>query len=556
MSDHSMASFDEVYPNDFDGEHAAIGAEVGPVDESGLRAAGDPAPVAAPRRRSSGRAGPTRARSKLRGLADPGDGLGDDDENDAGRPFKKSVSTQVVRLAEHNYEFGCSTDGAVFGVEKDGPNIARSLRGGRLGLRAALATAFMDITGKAASAGALADALLVLEGRCRKESPVPLFHRVAPWGDDIVVDLGQPDGQVVHIDSAGWRILKRSPVTFKRSELTMPLPDPVHGGYDLLARPVGTISPASWPLALGWLVAALLPELPHPIVLCRGEHGSGKTSTATAMSDLIDPTSVPMRSVPRDLETWAVSASASWVVALDNLSSIAEWLSDALCRASTGEGNVRRKLYTDDDVSVIAFRRAVIMTAIDAGSLKGDLADRLLPITLEPVSPDRRRTEADVAAQWVADHPAMLGALYDLVAGVLRELPSVELGELPRMADFARVLAALDRVDPDPAVNRVAAYKVLHNDIARDVIEGDPFASKVCHLARARGQWSGTAGELLAELRPPNPKPKDWPTNPRACGGALRRIGPALRVVGITMEYRRTESERTVHISADEATTS
>ena len=40
--------------------------------------------------------------------------------------------------------------------------------------------------------------------------------------------------------------------------------------------------------------------------------------------------------------------------------------------------------------------------------------------------------------------PAILGGLLNLLSAALRELPEVELDVLPRMADYARILAALD----------------------------------------------------------------------------------------------------------------
>ncbi|MFI5454554.1 MAG: hypothetical protein ACHRXM_03800, partial [Isosphaerales bacterium] len=43
------------------------------------------------------------------------------------------------------------------------------------------------------------------------------------------------------------------------------------------------------------------------------------------------------------------------------------------------------------------------------------------------------------------DYPRILGGLLDAVAGGLRELPSVRLTELPRMADFAKFAEAVGR---------------------------------------------------------------------------------------------------------------
>ena len=91
---------------------------------------------------------------------------------------------------------------------------------------------------------------------------------------------------------------------------------------------------------------------------------------------------------------WAVTASASLVVALDNVSTVPEWLSDALCRAVTGDGLTSRALYSDADVSVLTFRRVLAMTSIDAGALRGDLGERLEDmLAVTEVEATRRRAQ-------------------------------------------------------------------------------------------------------------------------------------------------------------------
>ena len=81
---------------------------------------------------------------------------------------------------------------------------------------------------------------------------------------------------------------------------------------------------------------------------------------------MLDPSPVPVRKPPRDADSWITAAAGSWVVALDNLSAVSEWLSDTLCRASTGDGDVKRQLYTDGGLVVFAFRRCVLLNVADA----------------------------------------------------------------------------------------------------------------------------------------------------------------------------------------------
>ena len=172
-----------------------------------------------------------------------------------------------------------------------------------------------------------------------------------------------------------------------------PLPEPVRDG-DGLAR-LGELlntDEEHFRLLTAWIVACFIPDLPHPILTFRGEQGTGKSYAAKMVIGIIDPSGAPKRTAPRDIKSWATQAFNSWALCLDNVSIIADWLSDALCRAVTGDGIVDRALYSDDDVVVLEFRRVLAMTTIDAGALAGDLAERLLTIELHTI-PDRERRE-------------------------------------------------------------------------------------------------------------------------------------------------------------------
>jgi hypothetical protein len=95
---------------------------------------------------------------------------------------------------------------------------------------------------------------------------------------------------------------------------------------------------------LAFLVAALVQAgVPHVILWLLAEQGMTKSSATRIIVDLLDPSAVPLRQPPRDPDGWTTAAAASWVAALDNLSGqLSDWLSDALCRASTGDGQVKR----------------------------------------------------------------------------------------------------------------------------------------------------------------------------------------------------------------------
>ncbi|RSR99813.1 ATP-binding protein [Streptomyces sp. WAC00469] len=393
---------------------------------------------------------------------------------------KMSVADQIIAMADSRYEFGTSDAGDLYAVPKDGPRIARLLRGGRISLRAELARTYYGLHGKAASSSALADAMLAIEGRAQAEDPVPLHLRVAPLGqrpeDGLVLDLGRADGKVVTITCGGWSVAPAAEdqPLFRRSQLTQPLPVPEHGGSLKELRGLLNVTDESWPLMVSWLVSGLVPGIPHPLLFLSGEQGTAKSTATKMLVQLIDPSAAPARSTPKDPDDWATAAVGSWVVGLDNLSRIPEWLSDAMCRAATGDANVKRTLYSDSDVTVQEFKRVLIVNGIDVGTLRGDLADRMIPVHLHRIT--QRRTETALWEAYTEAHPRILGALLDLLVAVLAKLPAIrkkaDRGEipLPRMADYGLIMAALDEVYGVPEKSILRDYLQQRTELAEEVV--------------------------------------------------------------------------------------
>lgn len=466
-----------------------------------------------------------------------------------------SQADLLVQQALRTYTLGRSKT-EPYAVPHTGPRVALALRGGGNSLRQHLAAAFAREHGKTATTGALADALNTLEGYALETDPTDVDLRLArqehPDGRSrIVLDLGDAAGRAVVAGPDGWQVLDRSPVVFRRTGLTLPLPEPVRGGSLDELRDLLNVTDETWPQLVGWLVAAMLPDVPHPIALLTGEQGTGKSTAGRLLVQLLDPSAAPLRSSPKDEETWGVSAAASYVVGIDNISSIPLWMSDAMCRAVTGDGLVRRRLYTDSDVSVLSLKRVLVLTSIDAGALRGDLAERLLTVELERIDAKSRRTDRALADAWAVAHPRLLGALLDLVCQVMAALPRAaeELAEHPRMADFAEVLLALDMVHGSRALD---SYTRASERLARDVAESDPVARAVLELLAGQSVgWAGSPTALLGELRrfAPDPLPRSWPGDATRLSSHLKRVQPALRASDVELEMRRTYTGREVRLA-------
>lgn len=467
-----------------------------------------------------------------------------------------SQAAILVKIARERFDLFMSDDGRPYAVRVDGPNIALPLRG-KAGLRSLLAKVYADEQGGAVpSQSALADAMTVLEGVAQANEPRVPQLRTARHDGRIVVDLGTTDGRCVIVGPDGWSRESRSPVLFRRSGAMKALPDPVRDGDGLerLAELLN-MSENGFRLLVAWLVAAFIPDLPHPILAFRGEQGTGKSKAAQMVIGIVDPSGAPKRTAPRDVKSWATQAFNSWALCLDNVSYIPDWLSDALCRAVTGDGIVDRALYTDDDVVVLEFRRVLALTTIDAGALAGDLAERLLTIDLSLIPDHKRREEAELDQAYADAHAAILASLFDLLAAVLKALPDVTLTERPRMADFARILKAVDTIK---GWNTLDSYKATASNAVADVLDGEPFIQAVVRLVDQAGPdgLCLTAQQILDQVDAPERLPKKWPKDSTRAAGQLRRLAPALRTIGINVDDSKRQPtgnrSRLYHLTASE----
>ncbi|MCG3138439.1 MAG: hypothetical protein HJJLKODD_02304 [Phycisphaerae bacterium] len=455
------------------------------------------------------------------------------------RAERKSQADALVDLAHEIFRLGRSDADEPFAVAQDGPNIAIMFRGSREALRATLAREYRRRAGKVPSAAALGDALLALMGEAQELEPEQLYLRLAMHDETVLIDLADTTGRVIIVKSGQWQIIDQSPVLFRRTALTAIIPEPTTGGSLDDFRLLCNVTEKAWPLVLGWMVAALLPDIAHPIMLLTGLQGTGKSTFARMIVELLDPSPATLRSQPKDDHDWAVAASGSTIVTIDNISFIPAWWSDALCRAVSGDGWVARKLYTDADIAVLNFRRSIILTSIDPGALRGDLGDRLLLISLEQIMDCNRRSEAELEEAFQRLRPSITGAVYDLLSKVLEVLPTVN-PSLGRMADFCRVLAAVDQVLGTDALK---TYHNQRDEIAEDVIESDPVGVALTKMSLP---WFGTAGQLLEQLRP-DKAGSEWPKTAQGMSGCVRRLVPAMLCAGVRIVPPKGSDKRRMY---------
>jgi hypothetical protein len=400
-------------------------------------------------------------------------------------------------------------------------------------------------TGTAPNAQAVQDAIGVLEGKALFESPEYEVHtRIAEHEGAIYLDLADEHWRAVEVTAAGWQLVSDPPVRFRRASGMLPLPAPERGGsVEELRAFVNVGSEDDWRLLVAFLVAAFRPGRPFTALGLHGIHGSAKSTQARILRELIDPNVAPIRSMPRNEHDLVIAASNGWLVVLDNISDLKQWLSDALCRLTTGGGLATRALYTDDAEVLFDVKRPVILTGIEDVATSPDLIDRSLIVNLPEIPERKRRPEETFYREFNAVRPRVLGALLDAVAAGLANGPTVELDVLPRMADFAKWVHSCEPGLDWPSGAFLASYTGNRAQAHELAVEACLVGPQLRQLAEAG--FEGTSTELLERVNnladERVQKTNEWPKTGRAMSGRLRRIAPDLRTLGYVVELDHRE---------------
>ena len=424
-----------------------------------------------------------------------------------GASRKKPLANTLIELAlELGSLWHDSTGAGWIDFSVDGNMQTARLRSKRF--RDFLSRALWERHSRSISSESWSEAVGTLEGLARfnglEREP---FLRVGKHEGSIYIDLGTKDWQIVRVGPDGWDVIPYSdcPIRFYRADCQLPLPIPVRGGsldglWQLL-----NFKELDRPLVLGWILSTLTPDGPKPILALSGEKGSGKSSAATLLKRLTDPTKVSKASAVGDPRQVASSAAGRWVLSFDNLTHLSPDQQDLLCCIATGAGYSHRTLYTDLEETFLEYRRPQILTGVDLVPTRSDLLDRCLIVRLERIPDEKRLPESELEALTAKLLPGIYGALLDLLVVALRNLPTTRPDELPRMADFALLCIAAG------IPNFESAYAGNIETGSQAAVEANPLAAGILALLDAHnGYWHGSSTDLIRRLQELDPTSREF----------------------------------------------
>jgi len=384
-------------------------------------------------------------------------------------------------------------------------------------------------SGKILTSNKLTDSVRTLAAIAEFDNPHEQVHlRVA----QNIIDQGE---KFIVVDCDGWQVKDSTDVCFTRPRSTRPLPMPKPGGTFDDMKSFVNVPEEVWLLYVAWCVATHF-DIPCPVLVIVGEHGSGKSCTIQRTGEIIDNRLTIKRNLPSKVQDIFVAATNAHMLAFDNASRLKQSQSDAFCVLSTGGGYATRQLFTDADEVIMDVQRPVILGSRVNLVTECDLISR--SIMIEPNPLVHRKTEEEMSSAWEEAKGCIYGGLLDLVSKALRELPHIHLDTLPRMADFAKIGYAIGGQEFLDQYNH-NIENMLGPQLSHPLVEG------IIDILAEQPEWVGTPKQLADKLD----IGIDASTLSR---DELKKFSPILRTQGITWE-RGKSGKRTITLRKEAA---
>lgn len=422
------------------------------------------------------------------------------------------------------------------------------------GFKRWLAQQYYKETGSAPNTEALMGAISVIEAKACFEGKKYTLHNRVCWHDNAIwYDLGT--GEAVRITANGWQIIKDPPILFKSYRHQKPHEQAKiteEGDAKKVLIFVNLKDDGLKILFIVSLISCFIPDIPHIVFIVHGVKGAAKSTFLKIIKELVDPSEVQILSFPRDKVELIQMLSHHYVSPFDNVTSLSEWQSDSLCRASTGEGNSKRELFTDDEDFIYSYRRCVGLNGINVVATKPDLLDRSILIELTQIPKKERKSESAFWQSFNELKGEILSGIFSVISKAMAIKPQIRLKELPRMADFAEWGCAIAEVLEYGQDAFLGAYYANMQEQNREALESSPIGEMVILFMEDRPLWEGKSSELLSELEKLaeankiNLKQKGWPKAPHSLSRRLNDIKTNLLDEGIIFEKSRDENKRTL----------
>ena len=307
---------------------------------------------------------------------------------------------------------------------------------------------------------------------------VPLHLRVA-WGsqknrcnpDCIYYDMADDGRRTTELSKNNWRIINgsdiNSPILFKRHNQTAQVEPERNYPQDIFEQFLNLTNVKNKKhrqLLAVYIVSLLIPDIDHTILTTYGPKGAAKSFLLELIKKLIDPSKPVLLTLQKNLAEFIQQVNHNYLAFYDNVKYIPYWLSDEICKAVTGIGHTKRKLYYNDEDIIYEHKRSISLNGINVALTEPDALDRSIFIELEEIDDEYRRKEEELLAEFEKIRPKLLGCIFDILVKAMQIKPRLQLTRLSRMADFTEWAEAISQAMGYKEMSFVEAYNENRNE--------------------------------------------------------------------------------------------
>jgi len=302
-----------------------------------------------------------------------------------------------------------------------------------------------------------------------------------------------------------------------------------------------------------------LESIPVPIMFFDGEAGSMKTTTTASIKRIIDPNGINnednCNSISTRNDDLIIQLNNRYVSAFDNVTKISQGMSDVLCRAITGSGNVKRELYTNSEETILNFRRKIILNGIVPSVDYPDLQDRMISYDRISLQNNQRLTDKEFQERFNRLLPLAIGQIFKIIQKSLIHYEEVKQDVKPktRLADFEIWGESISRELGYEPNSFLETFYEKQKQTSIESIDSQPLVETILRLMDDRTEYENTMSNcyktLVAKATELDIDTKSqyvrFPKASNQVSKQLVTLKPILRKIGIVVEiYTYTKNDK------------
>ncbi|MCH8834120.1 MAG: hypothetical protein IIA81_07550, partial [Thaumarchaeota archaeon] len=173
-----------------------------------------------------------------------------------------------------------------------------------------------------------------------------------------------------------------------------------------------------------------------------------------------------------------------------------------MCRAITGEGFRKRKLYTDDTEIIWNYKRKIIINGITPSLDYPDFKDRSILYETIPVREDERISEEEFQARFNKLLPFVLDEIFTILSQALLMYRRIkkEINTKQRMADFTVFGECISRMLKNPDFSFIKVYREKLDIDSLKMVDSYPIIEYITEIMETKNKFEASVQDLFSEV--------------------------------------------------------